>query len=564
MRDRDAQVLQGIHDAFEQRNFRRDWTRPESIVYRGRLDPTDINIPVSVELDGLDFIRPPEVVVEDFACIGSKNIPHVVRRDRTVCYLDDNQIVLDRYNPGGTIIQCLNQAEKVLRDAIRGRLNDDFAAEFSSYWNGIPIIVDLPVRYSGVCDFGEVSLLCSEQRFSLVYAKTSDLLGSKKISSSGRTRKEIEHCTIVETNKILTIPVDVEWPPKTLAQFNAWIGSIDPSIPGKLEKSFEVSFGYQSKQGISAPNGLFFIQATLPPAYRKQEFLEGRRDRLPDLVRRVSEAVEIERMTAMKADAAYIFERNMAGTKNIAGKRILLIGCGTIGGFLAQQLVLSGAGAQGGRLTLLDSDKLSTANLGRHLLGFPYLLSNKAEACRDFLRQQSPHSSIDARALDAMRLKEQFPQFDLIIDATGEEAFSIALNEFAVRQRPDFPPVLFVWLLGNGAAAQCLLSGEPEYACFKCLKPELSKEPRFRALRKDHEVKVERNLACGDSTYIPFPVSRSAAAAALACDAVIDWANGTKGARFRTMVFDHARANIVKNSSPLKTDACPSCGRREQ
>jgi molybdopterin/thiamine biosynthesis adenylyltransferase len=559
--DRDKHALRQIDDAFVQRQFRRDWTRAESIVYLGRLDPSDINIPVAIELDGLDFIRPPAITIQDLGSIGGRNVPHVIRRDRSICYMDGSQIILDRYDPGGTVIQCLDQAEKVLRDAIRGRLHDDFAAEFSAYWDGTPIIVDLPTGYTGTCEFGAISLLCSEQEFSLAHAGSSKLLSKTKVPSAQKTRRRLEQCRIVKTDKMLTVPVDVEWPPKTLSQYNAWIASIDSSIQGEVEKSFARTSGYESRLGICAPNGLFFVEASLPPAYRKQEFLEGRRDRLPDIVKRVGQAVEITRLTAMKADAAYIFERNMAGIKNVSGKKILLIGCGTIGGFLAQQLVLAGAGAQGGTITLLDSDKLSTANLGRHLLGFPYLLSNKAQACRDFLLQQSPHSNIDARDLDAMDFQGQFTRFDLIIDATGEEAFSLALNEIAVREMSGFPPVIFVWLIGNGAAAQCLLTGDPEYACLKCLKTELSKEPRFRVLRKEHELRVERNLACGDSTYLPFPVSRSAAAAALACDVVIDWANGPTGARLRTMIFDHVRANHVKDSSPRRISGCPACGR---
>lgn len=51
--------------------------------------------------------------------------------------------------------------------------------------------------------------------------------------------------------------------------------------------------------------------------------------------------------------------------KNLAGKRILLSGCGAVGGFLAQQLAQIGAGAPGGKLMLVDDDTLQGANLGR-------------------------------------------------------------------------------------------------------------------------------------------------------------------------------------------------------
>jgi molybdopterin/thiamine biosynthesis adenylyltransferase len=270
--------------------------------------------------------------------------------------------------------------------------------------------------------------------------------------------------------------------------------------------------------------------------------------------------VKIDRYNGFRADSAYVFGRNMGGRVNLSGKRILLVGCGTIGGFLAHQLVQSGAGADGGRLVLVDCDKMKTANLGRHLLGVPYLSRNKADACRDFLLQQLPLVRVEAHDSNVLEFSTDFSRFDLIIDATGEEAVSIALNDRAVRARPRTPPVLFVWLLGNGAAAQSILTGEPEFACFKCLKPVLSGPHRYRTLRDDAAIKVEKNFSCADALYIPFPVSRSVSAAALACDQALDWANGSTVHRFRSHTLDSKLAHNVKDANPLKFKECPACG----
>jgi tRNA A37 threonylcarbamoyladenosine dehydratase len=130
----------------------------------------------------------------------------------------------------------------------------------------------------------------------------------------------------------------------------------------------------------------------------------------------------------------------MGGRSNLSGKNIVLIGCGTIGSFLAQQLAQSGAGAAGGKLVLVDHDKLKTGNLGRHLLGTPYLDRPKAEGCRDFLRDQLPMLNIEFRNIDAAASDWTTTGFDLVIDATGEEGFSIAVNERSVKARPVGPP----------------------------------------------------------------------------------------------------------------------------
>jgi tRNA A37 threonylcarbamoyladenosine dehydratase len=89
-------------------------------------------------------------------------------------------------------------------------------------------------------------------------------------------------------------------------------------------------------------------------------------------------------------------ERNIPKSKTLAGKRIALVGCGTIGGYLSDMLVKAGAGSCGGKLTLVDFDGLLPQNIGRHRLGFPDLLSNKAEAMAKNAAGLSPGVEVHA------------------------------------------------------------------------------------------------------------------------------------------------------------------------
>jgi len=309
---------------------------------------------------------------------------------------------------------------------------------------------------------------------------------------------------------------------------------------------------------LNAANGKFVFSISLPEAFRTQEFTDNRRSTLVNSLLRIAAQVQIDRYAGFPIDAIYIFNRNIDGMTGLKDKNILLIGCGTIGSYLAHQLVQSGAGTGvDGKLTLVDSDVLETSNIGRHLLGLPYLKMNKAFACSKFLESQIPHIKISAKSENAMNLQATFENYDLIIEATGEEAFSIALNHVAVNKRPKFPPVLHVWLVGNGAAVQAIMTGDEKYACYKCLKPDLSAEPRHRILKS--ETRLVRNLACGDATYIPFPVSRSVQAAALGLEMVLDWVNGKPRPYFRNRIFDENKAFNVKDSNPDRTVLCPAC-----
>lgn len=46
----------------------------------------------------------------------------------------------------------------------------------------------------------------------------------------------------------------------------------------------------------------------------------------------------------------------------------------------------------------------------------------------------------------------------------------------------------------------------------------------------------------------------------MACDHVLDWANGVQGDRFRSRTFDNAKAYSIADTSPKPSPDCPCCG----
>ncbi|WP_240222528.1 ThiF family adenylyltransferase [Rheinheimera hassiensis] len=83
---------------------------------------------------------------------------------------------------------------------------------------------------------------------------------------------------------------------------------------------------------------------------------------------------------------------NSVDLGHVATKKIVMVGAGTLGSFVALQLAKFGIQ----RLTIIDPDKLSDANLGRHVLGIPELGQNKAEAMRSYLLRNMPCEKVNA------------------------------------------------------------------------------------------------------------------------------------------------------------------------
>jgi len=286
--------------------------------------------------------------------------------------------------------------------------------------------------------------------------------------------------------------------PTALGAFKAWLDRFGANAGGSLREVIGSGKGTRTWVAAKAPNGCAIARIDIPGTLNTPEFLVNRKEALLSNLLRQSDRVMLTRYGGHPVDERYLYSRNLGGLKTLAGKRIALIGCGTIGGFLAKQLAQSGAGSCGGRLLLLDNDVLQPGNLGRHLLGVRDLARNKAEGCRDQILRDLPYLEVAAEPLDALQALGLLSRCALVIDATGEEALSIALNHHAVRHRPSFPPILYVWLAGNGSIAQSLLCDGPDHACYKCMKPELAGQPRYRAVRSENNLRLDSNASCGD------------------------------------------------------------------
>jgi hypothetical protein len=203
---------------------------------------------------------------------------------------------------------------------------------------------------------------------------------------------------------------------------------------------------------------------------------------------------------------------------------------------------------------------MQPGNLGRHVLGFPALHLGKADALVKELSGEFPYAQLRPLKGDVRDHYALFEE-DLIVDATGEEALSIALagmHQERLRGR-GAPPLLHAWVAGNGEAVQALFVDGKKGGCYRCMwvdDPEKGMRERIRLLKKPP---VTRFLGCQSVTM--FPVSAAMSAAALASDIVIDWLAGDPSPRFRTRARENAEAFHAKNQDLAKLESCPACKR---
>src|SRR5438105_1981560 len=122
------------------------------------------------------------------------------------------------------------------------------------------------------------------------------------------------------------------------------------------------------------------------------------------------------------------------GRQRLSTSRVLLVGCGALGGVIAEQLVRAGVG----HLTIADRDVVELTNLQRQVLfdetdareGRP-----KAVAAAARLREINSTVSVEPRVIDvhAGNVEELLAGMDVILDGTDNVETRYLLNDAAVK-----------------------------------------------------------------------------------------------------------------------------------
>ncbi len=140
--------------------------------------------------------------------------------------------------------------------------------------------------------------------------------------------------------------------------------------------------------------------------------------------------VELRSIEVAPTDIATLRQRSGPDATSLLQKKVTLFGAGAVGSHVA--LSLAGAGL--GSITVVDGDRLRPGNVVRHALGHSLVGRNKADAVKQDLASRSPWTNVDARdtyAWGPHEIVDLCQSNDVVIDATGNAAFSIIVSQVA-------------------------------------------------------------------------------------------------------------------------------------
>ncbi len=518
--------------------------------YEGKLSVHGKEVDIRISIPSVTFVPRPQVHLLDRSQVPVTVLAHV-ERETGICYSSAAGLPVDLYEPGQAVLRVLEEARLTLERSYGGRGRDELIDEYQSYWRSVlPVYSFIPrAEISGAAD--TVTYIAKRDG-------KAQFLGLSR--DNGLPGYE---CTASQPARIILIdgklgPVENVFTPKTLDQLQTWfLGQ-----PGQSNSSYEKALKFLLNEGVlffAAENAFLGLEIVVPTDI-KAGLKTGkiRKLALAGFLKQRSTKVKLLKFSGKWASLRDVVARNAAMTPNLSSFSIALVGCGTIGGYLARLLAQSGAGSANNNFLLVDPDVMAIGNLGRHILGFTDLEKPKAQAVSEELSRLHPSLTTSFLNEDVMQNLAVLSRYDLIIDATGDWNVQSALNAWFMKSGEGPKALLHSWIFMNGAGVQSFLNMKDEYACFRCLKTSFDGRWRYPA-GDEHEELNLKPATCGDGAFVPFPSDVSTTAAAIASRAALEWAAGKPGPRLRTLVTDLERGQTQKPRYPTKLHNCPAC-----
>lgn len=385
-------------------------------------------------------------------------IPHV-DPDGGICFADPEGLVMDRRRPVQIVQESLQRALSTLADGVTGRNHADFIDELEVYWSRQPGVISIISLLDPPDRATYVNLVSSKERPRwLVHAKQDILAFDKQWQFDEDSRLQRVVYLPLEPGTQL-IPPDPDGPFWTVEQVrNLLLPALSTVNKATLEKLVR----------RSSNNSEYVIVKLSRPSSGATLF-GIRYDGVGKLhpLRENGTARRLVPIQLHRFDRSYLIHRG-GGDTQLSMKRVLLVGCGAVGGHLAFELARAGVL----NLTLVDPDILSPDNTFRHALGRSYWGRVKVEALKEAIEAQLPYVQVRAvhktiqQAIGDQSVR--LADYDLVVFALGTPTIELEINEQLHALQPQ-PLAVFTWLEPLGIGGHALLTGSEAGGCFECL-----------------------------------------------------------------------------------------------
>ena len=433
--------------------------RKAKIGWRTTLKVDGTDYPLDVMVDSYFPFSPPRIALVD----RSKFLvwPHV-EHDGCLCLLDSHTQTI--ISPEPVLVEHLLKEEitQLIRLCRTGANRNDFISEFHSYWRTKKGSLRTPVwslmppdqtHRTGVCWHGKNFILAGKNKEQL----------QRWLSNYYSVTDGFDEGFSDVIYLWLASPLFPDQYPQSNADFARLIKREGEETYEFLLKSFPttksnclVLFGFDSGDGNTTAG----VWLRKPSGKMHNGFRPKHIPKSAMLLRYMDNYHSLKTVNVKRVDHEWIHSRGGNLDLNpLRDKAVAIVGCGSVGSFVAQILTKAGVG----RFLFIDADMLSWDNVARHALGGKFVNKYKSEGMLKYFSENYPHLEFQAKKAcweDCFSNDpELFAGYDVIVSTIGDWQPEALLN-YTQRTTPSFPTVVYGWTEAFACAGHALVVKE--------------------------------------------------------------------------------------------------------
>lgn len=273
----------------------------------------------------------------------------------------------------------------------------------------------------------------------------------------------------------------------------------------------------------------------------------------------LGDIVSVEPLYTNRKDFLYLNEQ-IGNDICLLEKKVTLVGAGSLGSYVAFELVKNGAR----NLKIYDEDNLEDENVLRWAYGGIGKGSNKANTISFLLNMLHPEVEVKgiSTKIDEKKLSEEIKRTDLIIFTIGSSDQQLKFNRF-LRDARCSVPVVFVWLEAGGIHSHILVVNYQDRGCFECLYTDENGHTVNNRSQKSPDILLDRFMirnGCG-GTRAAYGTTTLLRTTAALLDTVRDI---MLNKITKSMLIDISPETVKISDIKFPEEACTCCGNRER
>ena len=432
----------------------------------------------------------PEIFLDKDSSKKLSKIPHLYT-DNSLCIFDKSKVIPNFNEPQQLVKETIEESITVIQKGLTGENKKDFVDEFLEYWSTkrklkAQMFVENVSEGKRIhCCFNkeEVIIADSSQRLKEIFkAITGKVLTDDKI---------FEGLFIpLKGDDIENIPrTDIEIV-KMIERYSEYEKLYNSFMQKNIKRTVLIAFN-QIVSGKNMIAGWIHQGPGIPKGFRKGHV---------DL--KVAFAISEEKGAAVKIENCHqnrLFTRGGDGVMS-PWKRVGIIGCGSVGSFIAEALKLSGVE----KYVLVDNERLEYENIARHSCGYNGVPFTKACNVGVSLQQWNPNIIFDSHVENAHGFVENksevINECDIVFVAVASAAVEHHVNKLILENKITVP-VVFVWTEPYSLGGHAVLVKKPQ-DLYEEIFDSSTFEYRYSIVKNGTEY-LKREAGC-QSTYMPY------------------------------------------------------------